>query len=308
MCDKSLYKSEEYWEARKNNFYEVNGKRVAAEYISCFIKGNARRKRIEPSVLDIGCGEGHILNYIHQQLCEEIDVERFIGIDKNSSVIKKAKGLYPEYDFYNRDVMSCGWTDKLGDFDVIYMINILHEVFSSCYCNEENQIDVESGKLSVAYVIGKASKLIKENGILVIFDGIESLGDNNEMVSIIVDSEDNKHLLDRFQKEYNAYKISISYARYNDQLIATLSKRDLVRFITKKKWMVSQLWEDEKKESYQYYNECEFLDVLTTNNLKVLLKKTFDSDRNLWQPKFVGSCDAFMAPEEHILIVGKNVV
>jgi len=80
-------------------------------------------------ILDIGCGNGFVLNMIAQNKSQNKNV-KFTGIDISESIINAAKGRNREYismgimEFYVQDIGRMDFGD--GSFDKVYTINTVY--------------------------------------------------------------------------------------------------------------------------------------------------------------------------------------
>lgn len=66
------------------------------------------------SVLDIGCGQGDLLNFIRRNACKA----QYTGIDVSSKMIDKCSRLYTSGSFYNKSFLE--YEDKT--FDIILSV------------------------------------------------------------------------------------------------------------------------------------------------------------------------------------------
>lgn len=71
-------------------------------------------------VLDLGCGNGRLL-----QIFEDQDIE-YIGIDNSEKLIKIAKEKYPQKNFQVADALNLPFPDNC--FDKIYSVAVLHHI------------------------------------------------------------------------------------------------------------------------------------------------------------------------------------
>lgn len=74
----------------------------------------------DDKVLDLGCGNGRLL-----QIFEGQNIEYF-GVDNSEKLIGIAKGKYPNYNFQTADALSLPFPDDF--FDKIYSIAVLHHI------------------------------------------------------------------------------------------------------------------------------------------------------------------------------------
>jgi len=74
-------------------------------------------------VLDIGCGNGRLLNVLK----DKVKKENYLGIDLSENLIALAKKNYPAYDFMAADILDLDKMD-IGQFDFIFSIAMLHHL------------------------------------------------------------------------------------------------------------------------------------------------------------------------------------
>lgn len=72
-------------------------------------------------VIDIGCGPGHILNY----LPKDIDYQ---GLDPSREYIDKARARYGDRGTFHCDVFDAGSVARYGQADVVMMNGVLHHM------------------------------------------------------------------------------------------------------------------------------------------------------------------------------------
>jgi len=73
------------------------------------------------SVLDIGCGNGRLLNSL------PVRAENYLGVDLSANLIVLAKNNYPNHNFLVADVLDLGKIE-IGQFDFIFAIAMLHHL------------------------------------------------------------------------------------------------------------------------------------------------------------------------------------
>ncbi|MFH1380700.1 MAG: class I SAM-dependent methyltransferase [Candidatus Omnitrophota bacterium] len=83
---------------------------------ACFLAGTAS------NVLEVGCGEGYLLNYISNLK----KFSRVEGIDRSAEIINKAKSLYPELSFAQKSVYSLDFRDN--EFDLVLACEVLEHL------------------------------------------------------------------------------------------------------------------------------------------------------------------------------------
>lgn len=134
----------------RNNKYSMNDLRVlhhmeryefAAQYINDFFEGQI-------SILDIGCGLGHGLNILNQNLHENINADIW-GIDIDKSSIEKATVNYENLNFICDDVCNADFNEQ---FDIIIFFEVLG--------NENIDSDIKT--------LHKFNTILSENGCIFI--------------------------------------------------------------------------------------------------------------------------------------------
>lgn len=78
------------------------------------------------AVLDVGCGNGRLLEALKDR-----DVD-YVGVDKNEKLINHARQQYPGYKFLRSDVLDLGAVPEFG-FDYIFSIALLHHLPGESY-------------------------------------------------------------------------------------------------------------------------------------------------------------------------------
>jgi ubiquinone/menaquinone biosynthesis C-methylase UbiE len=71
-------------------------------------------------VLDVGCGNGRLLNLIQNQKV------KYVGLDASPQLIKLAQQAFPEYQFVVGDALDLPFDDN--SFDKVFAIALLHQV------------------------------------------------------------------------------------------------------------------------------------------------------------------------------------
>jgi SAM-dependent methyltransferase len=74
------------------------------------------------SLLDFGCGAGHLWQYMAEQGSEKL---RYMGLDASSKFVALAKAKFPELEFQCRDVLSD--SSSLPEADYVVMNGVLTE-------------------------------------------------------------------------------------------------------------------------------------------------------------------------------------
>jgi cyclopropane fatty-acyl-phospholipid synthase-like methyltransferase len=184
-----------YWNEREKGLLNNLGKKAAIN-LACKLIKSSEKKNIK--LLEVGCGEGHILGNIHNSLKNVINFKDICGIDKDEDILNIAKQKYSYANFNLVNVLDDDWDDSLTSYDYILCINVLHEIFSAIRNKGDNDIDIINGKKKIECTIGKLSKLLNKGGILIIFDGIEYYDNAIKEIEFSVLNESTEKLLFKF--------------------------------------------------------------------------------------------------------------
>lgn len=97
---------------RKNNDYNFYK----------YIFHNINIKKL--SVLDIGCGDSFILNYIQN------DIDKYFGIDSNQKYLDTSKKNFNRFNFYNLDLSNIESLDilKKENINFIFLNGVIHHL------------------------------------------------------------------------------------------------------------------------------------------------------------------------------------
>ena len=83
--------------------------------------------RHEDTVLDIGCGNGRMVQALTGTIPgRRVSIRHYIGLDASPELVKRAKNRYPQATFMVGDALALPFTD--GSFDHIFMIAVLHQI------------------------------------------------------------------------------------------------------------------------------------------------------------------------------------
>lgn len=296
---KNLYKP--YWEQRKKNLEKPIGKRLAVEKI-IEITRQLKGEDNELEILDIGCGEGDILKFLSNSLKGNI---RFTGLDKEETVIRNAQKKTSNhtrkehsFEFVTRTIERDDWSNSMHKFDIIIAINTFHEIYTALLYKKKG-IAV---KTEFTRILTETFRLLKPNGLLLIFDGVESENALQRMINFHLIDQDIQNKLNLFEKEY--LPIPVHFTKNGNHI--SCNYRDFTRFITKLNFIGSQTWEIERKESYQYYTEKDFTELFLNNHMHIVYKNSFIHNIGEWENKVYIDDPAVSFPFESFCIIGKN--
>lgn len=293
-----------YWETRLAEI-ETLGKRAAILAASRAIRRLAGRLDRPLRLLELGCGEGQIIGILldaHAALC---DVRASAGIDYKAQSIECCRKFFPGARWVHGDFTDPKFMDGLGKFDVVLLVNVLHEVFSSAYSDERGEIDVPLGKLRVDQALIDAASCLTPLGNLILFDGLEPDGDPDQRVRVRLLSTWARDEFEMFVREYRPFHIT--YQEMDDPFCIELSQHDFIRYIDKSIFLGKQLWETERLESYQYFSKEEFRSAFAKHGMEIIDLETFTVNGEKWRKRVEIIPPEAGFPQEHVLIVAQRV-
>jgi hypothetical protein len=201
-----------------------------------------------------------------------------------------------EGDLTDQDLMA-----GLGQFEIVLLVNTLHEVFSVTHSPELGQVAVPEAKRRVERALAGAVERVVPGGYLVLFDGLEAPGDIQEMLCIRFHHWQARRRFEIFAREYVPFRIS--FRESSDPFVVELSTRDFTRYITKSIFLGKRLWLTERLESYQYFNETEFRQAFTRLGLVICELHTLTVNYEKWRSEVEIETAGVDFPAEHILIL-----
>ncbi|HEX8456538.1 MAG TPA: methyltransferase domain-containing protein [Pyrinomonadaceae bacterium] len=295
---------ENYWQERRKSLRNSQGKWgavVAAFQVSQQLaKESGRSLRL----IELGCGEGHVLAEL-LKLCVEdgLPVEECVGVDYQSDAIERARRFYPQANFVVADYANQRL--NLKPFDVVLLVGTLHEVYSSCYSPTRGEIDHALGQRAVKKALRHNAQLVTEGGVVVLFDGVEHALPPESEITIKFSTPDALGEFRRMAAEYEAFRLR--YEELAADCHVRISIHSFTRYITKTRFFNSSLWEIEKRESYQYFNESQFEECFGQLGLNVMKLQCHTPDRENWLERVSIETPGVDFPKENILIVGQKV-
>ncbi len=294
-----------YWEVRLQAMENL-GKRAAILAASRLIRNLTQPAGRPPlRLLELGCGEGQILGALaegHAQVCAAQGV---VGVDYNPRSLAQARRDYPGVRFVEGDFTDPVLLAGLGQFEIVLLVNALHEVFSAGYTAELGEVDVPVAKGRVEQALGRAAARLAPDGWLVLFDGLEAPGDLRRAVRVRFVNRQARQHFETFARQYRPFRIQ--YRSGGDPFCVELSQRDFTRYITKSIFLGKQLWQTERLESYQYFTEGEFRAAFARQGLRIVELRTLTVNNEKWRRQVEIETEGFEFPQEHILILARPV-
>jgi len=165
---------------------------------------DARRKAFErwlefdpgARIIDIGCGPGHILKFLPQ----DID---YIGFDVDLGYIQQAKKDYGQRAQFHHRVFDQGCLSEFGNADVVMLNGVLHHMSDDL----------------VAQCLDTAHAALKDGGVVFTLDGCYQSG-QSRIAKILLDLDRGRYV--RRRKEYEAL-MSATFPNFESHLANDLS-------------------------------------------------------------------------------------
>jgi SAM-dependent methyltransferase len=291
-----------YWEMRLQPMENL-GKRVAILAASRLIRDLSQQLKRPLRLLELGCGEGQVIGTLldaHSQLCPP---KNSVGVDYNPKSLANC-----HRDFASMQCVAGDFTDPkllggLGQFEIVLLVNALHEVFSATFSTEQGEIDIPLAKQRVEQALAGAVSCLAPDGWLVLFDGLEPPGDPRQTVRVRFCNRQARRDFETFAKQY--HPLRISYRSKSDPLCIELSQRDFTRYITKSIFLTKKLWLSERFESYQYFTEAEYRAAFARQSLNIMELRTLTVNEEKWRRLVTLEGPGAKFPEEHILILAR---
>jgi SAM-dependent methyltransferase len=292
-----------YWEVRLQELQNL-GKKEAVLAASKLIRVLAADPARPVRLLELGCGEGQIIGTLVEGHGQVKSIQESVGIDYNRQSIETCRKRFPMMRYVDGDFTLAETMGKLGQFEIVMMVNALHEVFSDSYSQDLKEVDVPAAKENVQKALAGAVEKLAVGGYLLLFDGLEMMGDIHRKVRLKFRSPQAREHFTTFVREYHPFKIT--YRDLGSPNRIELSQRDFTRYITKSIFLGKGLWRTERLESYQYFNQDEFLTAIDRLGLTVVEQRTLTVDEEKWSRQVQIESRGVGFPEEHILIIAQK--
>ena len=292
-----------YWEVRLREMEDL-GKREAILAASRLIRQLAEDPTRPVRMLELGCGAGQIIGSLADAHAQVRGIRTSCGVDYVRTAIEKCRQTYPGLKFIEGDFTDRRLLAELGQFEILLLVNALHEVFSAGYSAELGEVAVTEAKQQVRAALTAAVERLAPGGYLVLFDGLETSGDLHGELRIRFQSPHARRRFETFAREYHPFRIS--YRPTHDPAVIELSWRDFTRYITKSIFLDKQLWKTERFESYQYFCEEDFRTAFQENNLRLLELRKLTVNYEKWNNEVEIETPGADFPNEHILIVAQK--
>ncbi|MBN1373598.1 MAG: methyltransferase domain-containing protein [Anaerolineaceae bacterium] len=302
-----MAESEQFWEMLwESRLQELRnlGKREAILGISRLIRrltdSNPQRSL---RLLELGCGEAQIIGPLVENHARVPGIENSLGVDYLPRSLAVCRRDYPRMKFLEGNFTDPDLLAGLGQFDIVLLVNALHEVFSAGYSPKLGEVDVPAAKAQVLQTLQHITGCMLPGGYLALFDGLEPPGDPNEHLRVRFLNPRARDLFRTFAREYRPFKIA--YTSAGDPFTVELSRRHFTRYITKSIFLGKDLWKTERLESYQYFTESEFRQAFAQVGLKILELRTLTMNDEKWNNVVQIETPGAVFPTEHIWILAQ---
>ncbi len=288
-----------YLQLRKKSLRLGLSKTTAIPYALRYLEEFPSTSDESLKIADFGCSEGSVLREI-QQLTKYNNVE-FYGIDFNESLLEKARNIYLDINFYNRNIYQDDFSKWENMFDIALSINTVHEIFS--FYGWNGVFNKKKGLKAVRQSLQNIASTIKPNGIFILFDGVEADTGLEEEVKVEFPSTAMEKNFLRFVDEYKPYKLNYKKLRGTTYVLDMFS---FTKFLTKYVYIESKVWSLEREESYQYYTKSEFENIFCELGLEIESINQLSPNIGLWNEYVSIKSPGVSFPNQHILIVGRK--
>lgn len=292
-----------YWDTRLRQIEDL-GKREAVLAVSRLVREMAERPGQPVRLLELGCGEGQIIGALVEAHAQTPGIHESLGVDHARRSIEKCRRAYPGLTCLEGDFTDPALMAGLGQFEIVLLVNALHEVFSAGYSAGLGEVDVPFAKRRAEQALSIAAERLAPEGFLVLFDGLETPGDTREALRIRFRHWEARRRFETFARQYRPLRIS--YRETDSPMVVELSRRDFTRYITKSIFLDKPLWQTERFESYQYFNEGEFREVFARLGLTICELRTFTVNDEKWRGEVEIESPGVDFPAEHILILAQK--
>jgi SAM-dependent methyltransferase len=294
-----------YWETSLQKLADL-GKWEATRAASQLVRHLASDPFQPVRLLELGCGDGQVIGALIRAHAGLRGIEASCGVDYAPTAIEKGRRAFPELTFIEGDFTDPYLLSSLGQFEIVLLVNALHEVFSAAYSDLLGELDVPLAKLRVEQALAGAAERLAHGGYLLLFDGLESPGDTSQMLRIRWPDRQARRRFQTFAHEYRPFRIT--YHETGHPLRVELSYRDFTRYITKSIFLDKPLWLTERLESYQYFNQAEFTGCFERLGLVLYELRTLTVNDEKWRQEVEIETSGVDFPIEHILLIGKKVI
>ena len=292
-----------YWETRLQPM-ETLGKRATILEGSRLIRESAAEFKRPLRLLELGCGEGQVIGSLLDAHGQQCDLSGSLGVDYHAPSLERCRRDYPGLPCLAGDFTSPALLGGLGQFDLLLLVNALHEVFSDALAAGEKSAGIAAAQEKVRAALALAVERLSPGGWLVLFDGLEAEGDPQQPLTVRFLTRQARRDFETFVRQYRPLKMG--YQPGEDPLVVTLSQRDFTRYITKSIFLGKKLWDSERLQSYQYFTAAQHRAAVEACGLEIAGLRTLTVNEGKWQRLVEIETPGARFPEEHILITARK--
>ena len=292
-----------YWSVRLESM-ETLGKREAILAGSRLVRRLAAQNGSRARMLELGCGEGQIIGALARAHEAERGTGDSVGVDYLPASLAVCRRNYPKLRFIQGDFTDPALLESLGTFDLLLLVNALHEVFSAAYTEELGEVDVDEGKRRVRQALARAAERLAPGGLVLLFDGLEPPGSPDDPLRVRFLHPQAREHFHAFTREYRPFIIRPRETA--DPMVVELTRRDFTRYIDKSIFLGKRLWQTERLESYQYFTETEFREAFEEAGLEIEELRTLTVNEEKWRDTVEIETPGENFQAEHVLIVGRR--
>ena len=206
-------------------------------------------------MLELGCGEGQIIGALLEAHAQVPGSRPRWGWIIAAASIETCRRLYPGMSFIEGDFTDPALLASLGQFEIVLLVNALHEVFSACYSPRSGRWTFQPAKARVHQALGGAVGL--PGGLPAGWccsTGWSRRGMGGQIVRIRFQDWPARRRFETFAREFQPFRIQ--YRETGEPGCVELSRHDFTRYIDKSIFLDKPLWQTERLESYQYFTEA----------------------------------------------------
>lgn len=296
-----------YWEVSLQALEDL-GKREAILEVSRLLRDTDALPGSPLRLLELGCGEGQIIGALVEAHGVRRSLEGSCGVDYSRRAIESCRRRYgrvlPGLTFIEGDFTDRCLLGSLGEFQVVLLVNALHEVFSAACSPEMGDAGLLAARERVEAALAGAVSCLAPGGYLALFDGLEPEQDGQARLHIRFRHWQARRRFELFAAQYRPFRIS--FRETGDPLQVELSRRDFTRYITKSIFLEKRLWDRERLESYQYFTERDFRLALARLGLEIVALRTLTVNEEKWRGEVEILTPGEDFPIEHILILARG--
>lgn len=292
-----------YWEVRLQPLEDL-GKREIILAVSKLVRQLAEQPAQSVRLLELGCGEGQIIGALFDAHSQARSINDSCGVDYSRQAIERCRRSYPGMSFLEADFTDRAYMAQLGQFEIVLLVNALHEVYSAAYSAEIGEVDVTAARQRVAHALAIAVERMAPGGYLALFDGLETAGNTHATLHIRFRHWPARRRFNAFVAEYLPFHIT--FQETGDPSVVEISWRDFTRYITKSIFLEKRLWQTERLESYQYFNETEFREMISHLGLTICQLRTLTVNYEKWRSEVEIVTPGVDFPAEHIMILAQK--